>query len=312
MTRKESRERAFCSKVLLFGEYNVLDYAMALSTPYSLFEGKLCFRRMPEGSVDPELAAFSKYLKHICSEDEENLLRDFDFSAFEFDVSQGLFFDSSIPRGFGVGSSGALCAAVYHRYVSAQKETTPDISRLKKTFALMESHFHGPSSGMDPLISYLEQSILVGSKERLSLADIPAYQEGEGAIFLINTGRPRQTAPLVSLFLEKMKGVEFKAAVEKSLLPITNHCIDYFLNKDCNKLYQSFRSLSQLQGEFFAPMIPRMFRSIWQKGIESNEYYLKLCGAGGGGFLLGITHNFAKVQSTLVGHQLRPLYRLSF
>ena len=31
-------------------------------------------------------------------------------------ISDGMYFDSSIPRGYGVGSSGALVAAIYDRY----------------------------------------------------------------------------------------------------------------------------------------------------------------------------------------------------
>jgi len=45
-------------------------------------------------------------------------------------------------------------------------------------------------------------------------------------------------------------------------------------------------------------------------GLSSNDYSLKLCGAGGGGFLMGITDDFQKVKRTLVGHELRLL--LSF
>jgi mevalonate kinase len=32
-------------------------------------------------------------------------------------------------------------------------------------------------------------------------------------------------------------------------------------------------------------MIPEQFHAIWQKGIDTNDYYLKLCGSGGGGYI---------------------------
>ena len=41
-------------------------------------------------------------------------------------------------------------------------------------------------------------------------------------------------------------------------------------------------------------MIPESFHQLWQKGIETNDYYLKLCGSGGGGFILGFTQDFEK------------------
>jgi mevalonate kinase len=29
----------------------------------------------------------------------------------------------------------------------------------------------------------------------------------------------------------------------------------------------------------FKPMIPEQFHAIWQNGIDTNDYYLKLCGS---------------------------------
>ena len=34
------------------------------------------------------------------------------------DIDKGMYFDSSIPQGYGVGSSGALVAAVYDKYAN--------------------------------------------------------------------------------------------------------------------------------------------------------------------------------------------------
>ena len=41
----------------------------------------------------------------------------------------------------------------------------------------------------------------------------------------------------------------------------------------------------------FSRMIQGL-QAIMKEGIESNAYYLKLCGSGGGGFILGFTENF--------------------
>jgi mevalonate kinase len=40
----------------------------------------------------------------------------FDLAELKSDVETGMYFDSSIPQGYGVGSSGALVAAIYDRY----------------------------------------------------------------------------------------------------------------------------------------------------------------------------------------------------
>jgi mevalonate kinase len=58
----------------------------------------------------------------------------------------------------------------------------------------------------------------------------------------------------------------------------------------------------------FKPMIPKKFHQIWASGIESNAYYLKLCGSGGGGYILGFTENIAKAQKALSGHKLEVVY----
>jgi len=56
-------------------------------------------------------------------------------------------------------------------------------------------------------------------------------------------------------------------------------------------------------------MIPEQFHSIWQKGIDTNDYYLKLCGSGGGGYILGFTENFEKAQDSLKEFKLEVVYQ---
>ena len=51
-------------------------------------------------------------------------------------------------------------------------------------------------------------------------------------------------------------------------------------------------------------MIPPDFKKIWRYGLDSNDYKLKLCGAGGGGFILGITKDFEKTKIILSGYNL--------
>lgn len=300
-------EKKFYSKVLLFGEYSVIQNSMALSIPYALFEGRLTFRRDNTSTIDPELKAFSLYLKQLI--EAEQLLFQFDITSFEFDISQGLFFDSTIPQGYGVGSSGALVAAIFDRY-EQESHSTLDIGKLKKIFAQMESHFHGASSGVDPLISYLNSPILIKNKNDLGPVVIPKFAKGSGGIFLLNTKRSRKTEPLVNLFLEKISNERFNDICEKELIPITNECIDNFLRADTRKLLENFKKLSEFQLEHLSPMIPKLYRDLWAQGIASDEFSLKLCGAGGGGFLMGITDDFRKIKQTLKAHEIRLL--LSF
>jgi mevalonate kinase len=298
------KKLSFCSKILLFGEYSVIKNSQALSIPYALFEGHLTFRRDNTVVIDSELKAFSLYLKQL--QDANLLLFQFDLSSFEFDISQGLFFDSSIPQGYGVGSSGALVAAIFSRYHLEVNETL-DIKKLKTIFAQMESHFHGSSSGVDPLISYLNAPILIKSKNDLGPVYIPQFKKGKGAIFLINTKRSRKTEPLVNLFLEKCSNEDFNSLCENELAIITNKCIDNFLSADLDSLFLNFKDLSIFQSQHFNPMIPTLYRASWQEGLKTDNYYFKLCGAGGGGFLMGITQDLTKAKQYLPSQEIRVL-----
>ena len=70
----------------------------------------------------------------------------------------------------------------------------------------MESFFHGKSSGLDPLNSYLSLPILINSKDHIEPAGIPSQlRDGKGVIFLLDSGKTGETAPMVQLFMEKMK-----------------------------------------------------------------------------------------------------------
>lgn len=297
--------RSFYAKILLFGEYSIIKNSMALALPYSLFEGKLTFRRDNTVSIDPELKAFSLYLKNLI--DHNQLMFNFDLSSFEFDISQGLFFDSTIPQGYGAGSSGALVAAIFDRYAQEEDSAT-DIKRLKFIFSQMESHFHGASSGLDPLISYLNSPILIKSKTELGPVELPFLKNAKGGFFIINTKRSRKTEPLVNLFLEKCSTKKFDQLCEDILTPITNDCIHHFLKGETEALIKSVKDLSQFQLEHFSAMIPKLYREDWQIGLDSGTYFLKLCGAGGGGFLMGMTHDFSLTKKLLAGHELRLLF----
>jgi mevalonate kinase len=49
-----------------------------------------------------------------------------------------MYFDSSIPQGYGVGSSGALVAAIYDKYaqnkITVLENLTREIIRIKNIF----------------------------------------------------------------------------------------------------------------------------------------------------------------------------------
>ena len=72
--------------------------------------------------------------------------------------------------------------------------------------------------------------------------------------------------------------------------PLNRHnqtAIDLFLaNGDVEALLKELRNISVIQWEAMEAMIPEEVRPFWYKGLESGDFSMKLCGAGGGGFLL--------------------------
>ena len=301
-------ETGFYCKILLFGEYSIMLDSMALSTPYPLFEGKLVFRREKHPHKDSELAALAQYLKNLEHKGEFDFK--LDATSFAFDIGRGLCFDSSIPRGHGLGSSGALSAAIYHHYAISRERNRASLTELKRRLAIIESYFHGSSSGIDPLISYLDRPLLIDPKGDIKTIEFPQMGKGDGAIFLLDTGRSRQTEPLVNLFLEKCKSKLFRRSCERELLPATDSCITHFLSGETKQLESAFCKLSQYQWEHFRPMIPKLYHEVWQRGLDSGEYALKLCGAGGGGVFLGITAHFKRTAQLLSAYETRPLFCL--
>ncbi len=309
------KESLFYAKILLFGEYGIIQDSMGLSIPYNSYKGSLKYNQTLEGdnlTSNQHLGQFGKYLKELALSEELHF--DFDFNKFEQDIAEGLTFDSSIPQGFGVGSSGALVAAIYNRYSSdtltfEKKPTSPQIAKLKMIFGQMESYFHGKSSGLDPLICYLNLPVLIKSKESMGTVGLPdADANGKGAIFLINSGQPGKTEPMINIFMEKMKNEGFRNMLKKEFKKYNDACIQAFLKRDIVPLLSNIKELSSLLLKNFSPMIPTVFHKLWKEGIDSNAYYLKLCGSGGGGYFLGFTEDLSEAQRRLKDYQLEVVF----
>lgn len=298
----------FYAKILLFGEYGIIDDSMGLSIPFNFYKGTIKFDIAKQEEATP----IRKFLEFLRTADLPEKLH---LAALEEDLDKGLYFDSSIPQGFGVGSSGALCAALYDRYavdkISPEEQAAKDsILRLKKMFSAMESYFHGKSSGLDPLICYLNIPILIRSREDLGTVDLPMQaMEGKGAIFLLNSGQPGETEPMVNIFMEKMKQEGFRNMLKKQFKKYNDESIKAFLKGEFKLMLRHIKELSNIAIQHFNPMIPEKFHPVWEKGINSGLYFLKLCGSGGGGYILGFTPNYEKALPHLKEYQPEVIYR---
>ena len=302
----------FYAKILLFGEYGIIKDSKGLAIPYNSYQGALKKTENPSGEAINSTKNLLKFYNYLVANNTE--LVQFRLNDFESDIAEGMYFDSSIPMGYGVGSSGALVAAVYDKYavdkITVLENLTRDkLLKLKKIFSLMESFFHGKSSGLDPLNSYLSIPILINSKDSLEATGIPSQQEGKGAVFLLDSEIIGETEPMINIFMNKMKNEGFRKMLNEDFAKHTDACIEDFLHGNVKSLFGNVKQLSKVVLENFKPMIPTRFHTIWQKGLESNEYYLKLCGSGGGGFILGFTPDYDKAKELLKNYKLELVYR---
>lgn len=306
----------FYSKILLFGEYGIIKDSKGLSIPYNFYNGALKIADNPTEESVKSNAALQRFVAYLEDLQEENPnLVTFNLVALKADVTEGMYFDSSIPQGYGVGSSGALVAAIYDKYANNKITVLENLTRekllqLKNIFAQMESFFHGKSSGLDPLNSYLSLPILINSKDHIEPTGIPSQStEGKGAVFLIDSGIVGETAPMVNIFMENLKDQGFRKMLKTQFVKHTDACVENFLHGDIKSLFSNTKKLSKVVLNHFKPMIPEQFHQVWQKGIDTNDYYLKLCGSGGGGYILGFTQNLEKAKESLKDYKLEVVYQ---
>ncbi|MBS1572519.1 MAG: mevalonate kinase [Bacteroidetes bacterium] len=302
----------FYAKILLFGEYGIIEDSQGLTLPYSYYKGSLKFSVVDSEFISQSNNSLKKYSKYLEKLDLPNEFA-IDIVSLQHDISNGLYFDSNIPQGYGVGSSGALVAAIFAKY-SIHKLLPETISKdqlkeLKKVFGILESYFHGKSSGIDPLICFMNLPILIENKESVDKVNIPKEEIGKGAIFLIDSGIVGETGPMVQIFFEKMKTEGFRKTLKEEFIHYNNACIQAFLKKEMNPFFRNLKNLSVWAYEHFKPMIPKSIYHAWKKGLDTNAYYLKLCGSGGGGYILGFSKDYEKAEKMLSGFQKEVIYR---
>jgi len=302
----------FYAKILLFGEYGIIKDSKGLAIPFNAYRGALKSANNLTGEAKKSNTNLHKFYTYLSQLNQDGL--SFRLDELKHDIENGMYFDSSIPQGYGVGSSGALVASVYDKYATNKITVLENLTRdkllsLKETFSIMESFFHGKSSGLDPLNSYLSLPILINSKTNIEPAGIPSQKKGKGAVFLLDSEMIGETGPMVNIFMNKMKNEGFRKMLDEEFATYTDACIDDFLRGNVKSLFGNVKQLSKIVLKNFKPMIPVAFHKVWEHGINTNDYYLKLCGSGGGGYILGFTEDYEKAKEKLQDYKLEMVYR---
>lgn len=195
------------------------------------------------------------------------------------DHRSGWYVASDIPTGCGMGSSGAFCAALYDRYRMYHGN---DFQQIQDELILLESVFHSTSSGVDPMVSFMERGLVLSAAQEPVIID-PA-DLNLNSVFLWDSDMPRESRGLVETFLRKQTEPGFAHRWSQEYMPALN-CLrdDLLLGADMS---QTWRQLSELQLDMLSEMIPMHVSETWRRGLITDSYYFKLCGAGGGGYYL--------------------------
>ncbi len=307
---------------MLFGEYSLLYGSDALTMPFRRYGSTLVFpfpgmnykQQKTALSSNEQLYKYCKFLAHDKTVPRIDELLNLD--RFAEDLAQGMYLHSTIPSGYGLGSSGALVAALYDRYrithIGADHQTSTGLSWLKALFGRLETWFHGSSSGIDPLSIFVQKPLLIGQNQNLSLTDLPeGLPSGRGGFFLVNTHIPRKTSELITIFKRKEANPAFRQIFLHDYVLSNNACIHALINnygshgEGATPLSEKMHHLSSLQLDLFKEMIPDIYRLPWQEGLSTGKYAMKLCGAGGGGFILGYADNY-QIASEIWGKHHMP------
>lgn len=268
--------KRYPSKLLLFGEYAVIAGGEGLAIPYEKFSAQWKVQPQATGPYYSSLLEFHTWLIDIGSQDI------LDLKKMGEELQSGLDFASDIPIGYGVGSSGAVVAAVYDRF-GINKFSDNKLPELKTLLASLENFFHATSSGLDPLVCYLNAAIHTSSTaiHKITLPDISNHI----SFSLVDCGNARSTQQLVSAFKEKMATPDFFSALQEYIL-LSDQCIASWLETDIANLNKYLRQLSAWQYHYFDFLIPPHIKNQWRDALRSGNEMMKLCGAGGGGFMI--------------------------
>ena len=286
-----SKPITYPSKIMLVGEYGVITGGSALTIPFYRFAARVrSMDEIPEGKTE-EAERSKKYLaelfEYISGIPCESFHARPDLDLFNREL-ESRWLEMDIPTGYGLGSSGAVSAAVYDLFFPEARNIS--LVRQKEDLAAIESFFHGKSSGVDALTCHARTALSFSEDGSIEKVNFQASQiTGDYRLFLLDSGVRSETSPLVAYFLERMKDSGFASSIRNEYMIINQKLIESLLGIRGADPGLLVRALSDYQFTHFRKMIPETAIDLWIEGQVSNEYYLKLNGSGGG-FMLGITH----------------------
>lgn len=267
-------------KLLLFGEYLVLNQGAALALP----EERYFVRWERKETPDEELL---KYLEFLCQ--EATLSEYLKFHLLEKHLQTGWQLVSDVPRHKGLGSSATIVAAVYDRYKS-KKDSEISMDDLQQIFATMENYMHGTSSGFDPLPVYFNQPILRKNNQSVRVnTRLPCLDSWTTE--LIDSGEERENGEGINRYLDRLKKDKTFASKIDTLTKVNNKLVEAVIKNEKRIAENLLKTFSENQFYLFTDWIPEKIRHEWDENRQEIDSAYKMLGAGGGGYFLKIHFN---------------------
>ena len=262
--------KTISAKLLLAGEFTVLIGGDTIGIPFFRFFGEWI------QTEENDSRLHSLYIFLLNSKiDFLNL------ESFRKDIANGWRFKSNIPEGYGLGSSGALSAAILIKY---GYDTNDSLEVIQKRLAAIESFYHGTSSGFDPLISYSSNPCILRDRKSFILPNINLIENKlKSNLYLIDSNTERNSILPIDWFYQQLKQDEFKN-VSLTLNALNDQLIQTLTDEIADQPASYFKNISKLQYDYFQPLIVDSIKDFWSEGILNNTHYCKLCGKGGGGY----------------------------
>lgn len=237
----------------------------ALAIPYTRYYGQW---DTPHSAQYPWWTSFVDYIialeESYLSRDTLTYIRDYGY------------FGCNIPMGYGLGSSGSFAAAVYEL---ACVEPSTDYIMVQSRLGLIESFFHGRSSGYDPLISLLNQGVC--KSDNTIQVWRPQWPQGLHC-YLVDSGTTRSGKGMIAKFGQLEQRYPARC---REIRHLNDRIIREVTRDACriDDVFGMIKQLSALQLRYMDDMIVPELRQLWEQSLQDVNIALKICGAGGGG-----------------------------
>jgi mevalonate kinase len=122
--------------------------------------------------------------------------------------------------------------------------------------------------------------------------------------FVFDTRTKAGTEKLMKEFLSLQDLPEFRKVYLSDYLPAVNNLYREIILSNQAVIKSLIKSISAFQLKYFLRMIPEAVRQFWTEGIQSEEYFMKLCGSGGGGYLLVYSEKELNLLKKRLGQEI--------